>query len=163
MKITGLLFAIALLLICSTNAVGQKRSKTYLVSGEVKYSSFYQGGVDQGDIIPELFPLRNQEFILVRLDSLNGKPRKVDQVMTDNEGKFNLKLEPGIYGFVLKENLRDLQLGQFTPTIEHSGGNGLSSTVRWDFIGLSPIVVKNEAVVNIQLLRHTSTICYECP
>lgn len=163
MKTAGLLLAFTLLLICSTNAVAQKRSKTYRVSGEVKFSSLYQGGVDLGDVVPIESALINQEFILVKLDSLTGKPHKVDKFSTDAEGKFKLKLATGIYGFVLKENLKDLQMGQFTPTTEVSGGQWETKSVNWNFIGMKPIIVEDASVENIRLLRHTSTICHECP
>ena len=91
------------------------QTELFQVSGKITYSLCTQGGVDLGDEEIKQYPYFNEQFVMVRLDSLGAKPKKFEKFKTDSDGHFNLKLPEGIYGIVRKKDLKKLDTGQFTP------------------------------------------------
>lgn len=147
----------------SFSGFGLGNGKHYTISGEVKFSSFYQGGVDQGDVIPEEYPLSNETFVLVRLDSINDLPKRVLEFTTSEDGRFKLKVTAGLYGIILKKDLGEIVSGQYLPSSENTGDSGVSTSIAWRITGDQAISISKTDIENIQLIRYTRTVCYLCP
>ncbi len=142
---------------------GQREGKRFKINGEIRFSSFHQGGVDQGDIKPEEYPLSNEIFVLVRLDSLNALPKRVSEFTTDEDGSFKLKVPAGMYGIILKKDLEEIVSGQYLPASLHSGDSGYSTSITWRISGDKPIYISNANSEKIILVRHARSVCHLCP
>jgi len=136
-------------------------SKKYELSGEIHYLSTYQGGVDDpNEYLPS--PKANVELYIVEL--IDGKiPKKVERIVSDKAGIFSVKLLPGKYGFVLKEDLDSLITDQFLPKGWSKGGMMESSSSYWVISGNEPIVIVESDKKNIVITNYERSVCNLCP
>ncbi len=139
-----------------------KKEKSYELSGVLYQTSFYQGGVEN-PYPPQPFILPNYSLLVVEITNEELKPTVVGEIVSDNEGLFQIKLPPGKYGFVNSNEKHRLEIGQYLPRTIQSGNENQSSYNSWEITNNQPIEIINEAITDIHITNHQTTICYMCP
>jgi hypothetical protein len=139
------------------------------LQGKVHFTQFHQGGIERVSApLPE-HPYAGVVLLIVALDSIGAMPQIVDQIKTDINGSFKVKLTPGLYGFILPSEADSLTPGQFLPkySSNHSGemfySSGWSFESDWlNTINEYPVVVKGHEM-EIKIVNHRQSLCMSCP
>ena len=98
----------------------KSKRQTYLISGHVSQSSSYCGGARPTQemldkiAIPVAYP--NKKFYIRKgkTNSLNLKFLKTFN--SDKDGNYTIRLPKGIYSIILEEQLKEINIGDYTTT-----------------------------------------------
>lgn len=143
------------------NHLSISESRTYNLSGTMKYTTSFQGGAARSVEFPDPVPLANYTLKVIRIDKEGTKPRVVAKVTSDEKGNFSVNLSPSIYGFAGVDD--SLIVGQYLPHATQHGGIAEYHTSRWEISTWGSIDMRYMAVQGIVLTRHDQTICGICP
>jgi len=141
--------------------IGFSQNENYSISGTTMFVSHYQGGMEN-PFEPQPFPKGGIELIIVRLES-GKKSKKVCSLISGSDGSFNIELPPGEYGFVLKEDLRKMSIGQFLPKGYSTGDMMESTSSSWSINNNVPIVIIDKDVDGVIITNYEYTVCGMCP
>lgn len=139
--------------------------KSLTISGQIQTDSHHSGGAYQ-EFVPNPIPLGNYKLLLIRHLPDDSIPEIVKTFQTDNEGKFELEVAPGTYGFAAVND--SLVANQFLPlpfySDEHEWMNTESTTWSMNYgLNEGPITVTDEDISGIAILRFHSSVCGMCP
>lgn len=142
-------------------ASAQDQDKSVL-TGHVYLISYHQGGVE---LPPEEYmPRPNQTTIyVVQLKDSLSRPKVVETVESDVNGFFEIQLEPGLYGFVTKEDLGNLRKGQVLPDGYSDRGEYNATHSYWSTDVQLPLKIEAGEECSISITHTSTSICYMCP
>jgi len=150
-----------ILFLLSIPVFGFTQNKKYSIEGTTMYMSQYQGGAEN-PYEPQPYPKGGVALFVVKLET-GKKPKQVGEVVSKSDGTFKLRLPSGEYGFVLKEDLESLTVGQFLPTGYSSGDIMESKSSTWSINNNGPVEVMDTDVKGIVVTNFERTVCGMCP
>lgn len=140
---------------------GYTQDKKHQLSGTIFYVSYHQGGM-KNPYEPIPSPKERVKLYVVELTE-NEIPKQVGEVTSDGSGDFSIKLPKGKYGFVLKEDLDSLIIGQFLPKGWSRGDAMNSSNSSWSISGGQPIQITGKDISGVVITNTKASICGLCP
>lgn len=140
--------------------------KLFTVTGTVQMVSYHQGGIQ---ILPsEMMPTPSKNVKLYVVEYLGPKEKSVvvGQIKSDENGKYEIKLPPGKYGFVLEKD--EIRKGTFLPGMNNPKSKEIDFQEigyqdYWELNTLQPFEVTNIDLSNINITHYMISVCYTCP
>ena len=153
-----------LLTIFLSLSFGVFSQNNYTISGTLMYDSFHQGGAYR-EFVPNPQPLANYKLLLIRYNEGDSIPEIVKTFTSDGEGNFSITVRRGKYGFAaVSDTLLPHQLvpqGSFSQ--DESWNTSSTSWVLNNSHIPAAIVIKDEEVSGITLVRNNFSACGLCP
>ena len=133
----------------------------YQISGHFLETHFHQGGVEMpfDESLP--IPVIGETLYIVSLKTENHKSNVIQEIKTDENGYFEVKVPAGWYGFSQKP--KRLGPGQHLPENWTEGDEFESRSESWSISTNGPVEVVDKNVSGITITRHKSSICMMCP
>ena len=141
--------------------IGFSQKEKHTISGTIMSLSHHQGGMEN-PYEPQAFPKGGVTLFIIKVEG-NKKPKQVGEITSELDGSFKISLPPGKYGFVLKEDLRSLEVGQFLPKGWSRGDMIDSSSSSWTININAPVVVVDKDFTGIIITNYNYSICGRCP
>ncbi|CAG5086700.1 hypothetical protein [Parvicella tangerina] len=152
--------------------LGLHAQEVFTVTGKVQHISYYQGGAQLSDEMMSPKPLPNTKLYIVQYYGPKEKTKVVSSFTSDKNGNYEVKLPPGLYGFVLSKD--EANTGIYLPgmkvTKKDSTVNvndllnaGEAHQDYWILSTNGPFEVINKDLYNVDLTHYDVTICYMCP
>jgi hypothetical protein len=162
------IFTFSLILLISTLCHSQD---TFKVKGEINLVSYYQGGMELPDEYRSPKPNPDIPVIIVKFNGVDKYSTYVTTITSDKDGKFEIDLPKGKYGYVTVDQKDQLkkEKGVFTPIPPKVNENekqvfkdeGVSDY--WTINSYQPFEVSAESHQTMILTHYLITVCYTCP
>lgn len=132
------------------------------LSGKIIRTSLYQGGAEVPEEMAHKMLVSNTSFLLVRSDDTDSKPIVISKITTNEDGEFDIKVEPGFYGILeIDEKPRK---GSFLPLGYSNYGEHEYSSSYWEIEGFTKCIeVSTSDVTDITIYNHQRSGCLDCP
>lgn len=142
----------------------------FTVTGQIQLVSYYQGGME---LPPEMMmptPLAETKLYVVKYYGPSEKPKIITQVMSDENGKYEVTLPPGKYGFI--QDKSEIENGTYLPGMKPSKADkdkkempesGTTTRDYWTLSSAGPFEVVNKDLYHVDITHYLVTICYLCP
>jgi hypothetical protein len=140
--------------------LGLTQKKKYSLEGRTYYLSEYQGGVENPPV--QASPKGYVTLYVVELFA-DKRSRKVMKLVSRVDGRFKVYLPPGEYGFVLKEDLTSLVIGQYLPKGYQTGGMMKSFRSFWNISDSRPVKIIDKDIQGIRITNFETETCGMCP
>jgi len=142
------------------------------VSGTIGLVSYHQGGVELPPVMMEPHPLVNTKLFVVQYYGPEEKTKIVATVISDEYGKYEVKLPPGKYGFV--QHKSEVDKGIYLPGMKVKEDNDSTDVVEfiwtevghedyWSLSTVGPFEVSSNDLIGVDITHFDVTICYTCP
>lgn len=143
-----------------TSSEKNSAKKEFTLYGKIMQTNQHQGGMyNPQEPIP--YPMNDLVLKVIRIDDPNKTPIVVGQVQSDVNGRFEIKLPPGKYGFIgVNENPVK---GQFLPAAFVKTEDFYQSSSSWTSNLPVPIEIKDQDIIGLHIINHRSSICMLCP
>lgn len=153
--------SILLLILLAIPFLSFSQNKKYKIEGTTMYMSHHQGGAENR-FEPQPFPKGNVTLYVVELVS-DKKSKQIAKITSESDGRFKIKLPPGVYGFVVKEDLDSLAVGQFLPKGYSTGDIMESKSSTWSISNNIPVVIIDKDITGVIITNFEQTVCGICP
>lgn len=138
--------------------------KKYKFAGKIVYTSFHQGGAPVPDEYQNIqYPKANFTILIVQYLGQDLKPKIWDRVTTDEKGNFETEVPNGEYGFLLVDELKNANPGQYLPEGYESEQTHTYSSSSWEIVGGGPIKINGAGNTGVLLINHQRSVCMDCP
>lgn len=155
-----------LIIIIALFTFGMNAQDLYTVTGTVGLVSYSQGGMELPPSAMMPMPSKGVKLYVVQYFGPKEKSIVVGQIKSDEKGKYEIKLPPGKYGFVLDKS--KIRKGTYLPEVEQTkdrsdGFQDFGHQEYWELNTLQPFEVTNTDLSNINITHYSISICYTCP
>ncbi len=160
------LFTLTAFLIISVLATSQE---SFLVKGEIRLVSYYQGGMELPEEQRSPKPNPNISVTIIKYNGPDEYSTIVNTVTSNENGDFEIMLPEGSYGFVLPNQIKDLKKhrGLFSPISKprekEKEFTGVGTNDSWVLNANQPFVVGGETNTKFIITHYYITTCYTCP